>query len=168
MPSRPSRVSRRRSNKKWCPVLESADLTIPVSANAQVVNTQTLAQNSSNASTAPTSTIIKCGNFKCVVDVNITSAFNGSGRLYIMFVPQSVSIGGTDTGFVKAHPEWIMCWRGFEPGTNGLQAVSMQSKLKRNLNSGDRIVLVSEIFNYASTSSTAVMHITCSYVCCNN
>lgn len=169
MPSRPSRISKRRSNKKWCPVITQQDINTSIAATSQKVSIVTLCSNSANVGgTAPTSTVIKAGNFKVVVDVNVSSAFNGSGRMYVMYCPQGIGISSTDTSFITQHPEWIMCWRGFEPGTSGLQAVSMQSKLKRNLNSGDTIILITDVNNYSSNQSQIVYHATCTYVCCAN
>ncbi|AJD07484.1 putative capsid protein [Odonata-associated circular virus-14] len=168
MPSRPTRVSRRRSNKKWSPVLIQESVSYSLGGTSVKLSSVPLCTNSNNTSLAPTATIIKAGNFKVVVDVNISDSFTGSGRMYVMFVPQGYDLANATSAFPGQHPEWIMCWRGFEPGHNGLQAVSMQSKLKRNLNSGDQIVLVIVANNLSGVASTVSLTVSCSYVCCAN
>jgi len=165
MPSRPTRISKRRSNKKWSPVLTHAGVTQDIASRATSFTTGDLCINSSNITTAPTATVIKAGNFKVVADVNVSNPFNGSGRMYVMYLPQ----GYTPTiDTPEQHPEWILCWRGFEPGLSGLQSISMQSKLKRNLNSGDRISLFCSTVNLSTSESNLSLSITVSYVCCAN
>nr|WCR62289.1 MAG: capsid protein [ssDNA virus sp.]WLW36776.1 capsid protein [ssDNA virus sp.] len=164
MPSRPAR-NKRRSNKKWSPVLKSQAVSQNVTAGGQLFQVVSLCANSSNIETAPTATIIKCGNFKIVGDVNVSQSFNASGRMFCMYIPQGYTPEDTTP---TEHPEWILCWRGFEPGVSGLQTFSMQSKLKRNLNSGDKVILLIEATNYSSTTANVAVSVTASYVCCAN
>lgn len=106
-------------------------------------------QNSS-----PTPTIIKTGNFK--IQGNFTQLGNLSNTdltygctLYIMYVPQGFNISDTNVmrSLVADHPEWIMAWSLLDTNaaTNGLTSLnkfSCSTRLKRNLNSGDRICAI--------------------------
>lgn len=90
-----------------------------------------------------------------------------------MFVPQGWGL--TDLGsIVSEHPEWIMAWSVVDmPVVQANSTLtetnkfSMSSRLKRNLNSGDRIVFYYIPFVDASSSTTTVS-ITCQYWTCAN
>lgn len=166
-------VRTRRRGKKWSPVL------IEISGNQLNIPGQQssgwsipLCTNSANTDTAPTATVIKCGNFKVSFEIETGAAnYNAvTGRVYIMFVPQGVT---ADYNWPKAHPEYIMGWRHVQVGGN-TSSVTIQSRLKRNLNSGDSIVLIAQIWNYMTNTEqehnviVAKLVGACTYVCCNN
>lgn len=157
----------RRRGRKWSPVLVQEEKTMVLAASNQTVEVFRLCANSSNTQTGPTATIIKCGNFKLNFDVQSSSntPFAGYGQAYVMFAPQGVN---PTVDYPNEHPEYIMAWRSFDPGYNALQSLSLQTKLKRNLNSGDAVVLVVRISNISSTQQTIAFHHTTTFVCCNN
>ena len=163
-------VRTRRRGKKWSPVL--VDIhgdQQQVAAQSSHTWTSTLCSNSANTASAPTATVIKCGNFKVSFDIEVTATAvsNVSGRCFIMFVPQ-----GTNPTYQwpTLHPEYIMAWRSFQVGGT-VSAVTIQSRLKRNLNSGDGIVLITTVYNYNPQQGASVtfgLDGACSYVCCAN
>lgn len=162
-------VRTRRRGKKWSPVL------VPLSTTATVPNDTTnylsmqhdICANSNNTNLAPTATVIKCGNIKASFDMWKSGTFLGLAEVYIMFKPQGMNI---DASYCVSHPEYIMCWRTFDV-INDNQSVTMQSRLKRNLNSGDSIIIFIRYKNTQApgntTSSLAITGLA-SYVCCAN
>lgn len=159
-------VRTRRRGKKWSPVL------VPLSGSGQVPNNTTeytffnhdICINSTNSNQAPTATVIKCGNVKASFDMWKSANFIGLAEVYIMFKPQGMTV---DASYCVAHPEYIMCWRTFDV-INDNQSVTIQSRLKRNLNSGDSIIVF--IRYRSSVAAAGTLYITglASYVCCAN
>lgn len=160
----------RRRGKKWSPVLiDIVGETRTISAQAAGGWNIDLCANSVLTSGAPTATVIKCGNFKVSFEVETGAAnYNAvTGRCYIMFVPQGVT---PDANWPQQHPEYIMAWRACQVGGN-TSAVTIQSRLKRNLNSGDKVILIVHVYNYMEAQSPAIackIVGACTYVCCNN
>lgn len=162
------KASTRRRGKKWSPVLvDSGDTTTFIGSNQETFLAFDLCKNSPNTTIAPTATVIKCGNFKCYFDYFSSANKMSNGRLFIMFKPQGISV---TTSYPSEHPEYIMAWRTLDTSSNLLQTVSIQSKLKRNLNSGDAVILLFIVANNDSSEGTArwTARATTSYVCCNN
>ena len=166
-------VRTRRRGKKWSPVLVNISgelLTIPGNSNAGW--SISLCANAANTTTAPTATVIKCGNFKVSFEVEAGGTPNSSatGRAFIMFVPQGVT---PSKDWPSQHPEYIMAWRSIQVGGT-TSAVTIQTRLKRNLNSGDEIYLIVQVWNYNTYSQEVPNNIyvklvgACTYVCCAN
>lgn len=131
-------------------------------------SSMSLCSNSTNTGSAPTATVIKCGNFKLWLDLvgaGISVSAPIFAKVYVMFKPQSMVVDGL---YPVNHPEYIMAWRSVELSNAGLQNVSIQSKLKRNLNSGDSVVALVVIQNYSTLEPQVNVGVNCSYVCCNN
>lgn len=105
---------------------------------------QELCSNAVQAPNAPpTPIIIKAGNFKIKGDG--TASASGAVNVFIMYLPESWGTTETDlNSAVSSHPEWVMGWTTLNISSaagNDVNAFSITSRLKRNLNSGDRIVL---------------------------
>lgn len=114
-----------------------------------------LCSNSSPTST-PTPVILKTGNFKVRVDSQVTYGASvewwPSLSFYVMYMPEGMSLGTNPDAdavstYVTRHPEWILC--SGVAGSNtvtaskfDLETVTFSSRLKRNLNSGDKVVLL--------------------------
>lgn len=110
-----------------------------------------LVQNAAQSS-SPTPVIVKTGNFKIQGDVS--SAVSAAGpvdiSVYVMYMPEGVA--PTDAGgiqnLINAHPEWVMAWKFISgnsavvAGLENHETYTFSSRLKRNLNSGDRIQLL--------------------------
>lgn len=172
--------------QKWLPVnneLGMNGLEI-VAASTFVTTTQPITENSSRNITdgggnVSSATIIKVGRFRIKGVLSVSST--GIGVSYIIgiaYVPEGYSINQTasDIGnlgntFFYKHPEWIMCWTRLDY-TNASQGneFSLSSRLKRNLNTGDQIVVFRIAVNSSTNSSTSVSPIraTISYVCRSN
>lgn len=170
MPRRYTRNYRRYGNfkrRKWSPVFVSATANLTPPSNFNFVP---LAQNTANVGTnAPISTIIKVKNFKVVADIIATrdtstppAGASPSLVFSIMFVPQGYAI--TQTLMVD-HPEWIMAWRAIDYATTN--TVQVSSRLSRNLNSGDQVVLFFTR-NVSGVSVDLAFGFQIYFVTCNN
>lgn len=100
-------------------------------------------------SNAPTPVIVKAGNFKINCDIGVTTGNSGTIQLVaaVLYKPEGVSIANNAAlgEYMAQHPEYILVWRQFDAaygisGNNATQQVTMSSRLKRNLNSGDKII----------------------------
>lgn len=154
---------------------------------AQSLQYLTLVQNSTESAT-PTPVIVKTGNFKVQVDAYavVTTADRSlvNAIAFIAYVPQGYTLDG-NTGtrytvmqnFLKQHPEWVMCWKQLDftssSGTASPDAVSVSfsSRLKRNLNSGDKIIFsvaYQENGIVPSSSNSFTYQVACQYWTCSN
>lgn len=167
MPRSSTRLATRRKNKKWSPVYVDALGHLDVNPGTTNVGAIPLCTNSVNAQVPPTATVIKCGNFKVWFDHTIATAgaTNLYAALYLFFVPQGYTVTPES---MSEHPEWIMAWRAFDPVVAENQAISLQSKLKRNLNSGDGLGLVVALRSDHNAPVRLNFNYKVSYVCCSN
>ena len=99
----------------------------------------------------PTPIIVKCGNFKVQGDVMYNTTGTGSSNrpallnFFLIFVPEGITPADS---LIGSHPEWIIGWKTIDVGTIkatsetavATSTFSFSSRLKRNLNSGDRVV----------------------------
>lgn len=139
-------------------------------------HTLTLVENATQ-STAPTPVIVKAGNFKIQGDVQfqVTTGVSAGVNLMLVvfFLPEGFTRDATTTGvIVQTHPEWILSWKQLDLSSTGTQGsgfsgsgFSFSSKLKRNLNSGDRIMI-----GYFAENVAVAFNIkyTCQYWTCAN
>lgn len=160
-------VRTRRRGKKWSPVLvEISPQAVTVQASQTHTGSLIICANQTNTTQAPTATVIKCGNFKISFECESTTGRTApvTGTMFMMFVPQGIA---PDGDYPVQHPEYIMAWRAFNP-TGAVAAVTIQSRLKRNLNSGDRIMAIYKVRNDEQGPVTYAIRGTVTYVCCNN
>ena len=142
MPKRSYKVVK-RNKAKWAPVCVSwvPDQPYIIGAGNTSFHYVTICANDSHTAVAPTATIIKCGNFK----TNFSITYNTDNpvlacvlfKLVVLYVPQGYT--AINDELIEKHPEWVLGWTQFSP-VNG-STVTFGSKLKRNLNSGDEIIL---------------------------
>lgn len=139
-----------RPKKKWASNISLINES--GTGNGTVID---LCANSAPTS-SPTPVILKTGNFKVRIDSQVTFGNSvewwPSMSFYVMYLPEGMTVGSTPSAsnilaYVQRHPEWILC-SGIA-GSNTLTAtkfdletVTFSSRLKRNLNSGDKIVLM--------------------------
>lgn len=108
----------------------------------------------------PTPVIVKAGNVKvqgtCTFSVNSTAGATVQVNAYVIYKPEGVDWHGTASelnpalalSFANTHPEWIMGCKAITTQTLSAGGVSepvrfsFSSRLKRNLNSGDRIMML--------------------------
>ena len=159
--------------QKWASVITeiNGDL-LAINGNSNNGWVIPLCSNAANTTTAPTATIIKTGNFKVSFEVE-TGAGNYqavTGRAFIVFIPQGIN---ATVDWAMLHPEYVMGWRSIQVG-GSTSAVTISSKLKRNLNSGDKVSLIVQVWNYQTYSEQAPNPVyvklvgACSYVCRSN
>lgn len=168
---RPVRVV--AAKKKWATNFKYGHVEQPITS-AAAEGYQLLVANSLQTS-LPTPVIIKTGNFKvqgdCAISISGSSGYGYSGMmitLYVMYLPEALvsqQAEGTNvmSRAVEDHPEWIMAWKVIDTNlltstniTSNSVGFSFSSRLKRNLNSGDSVALITIIKNAGSgTGSTA-------------
>ena len=149
------------ARKKWASNLKNG--SIASSGTTLVVN--------SSQSDVPTPVILKTGNFKVQGDVAIVSSSStGTASLviYLAYVPEGYGI----SNLAGQHPEYILGWTIVDApvisaGTLSANKYSITSRLKRNLNSGDRIVLFYEYTTTASDFAPEISY-TAQYFTCAN
>lgn len=171
---RPRPYGKRR---KWSPTLLQgvSTLSIPASSSQALTGftSTVLCGNSANSgTTTPVSTIIKVKNFKVVCDITVTQNTIRNLFFAIMFLPQGFTPTVTTP---QEHPEWVMVWRTVdatsagEQRAQGIPNIQLSSRLTRNLNSGDSIVLYQSGTLPANVTSINVnTAYYCSFVTCNN
>ena len=134
--------------------------------------------NSSAVGIKSTAQILKSGRFKFRGTINVNVSSNISVLYFITYVPEGAAALFTGSGTLDAfgnygfysHPEWVMAWgRKDYVNSNQSNELSLTTKLKRNLNSGDAIFLVICWIN-PTTGSTTTSGVqgTISYMCCAN
>lgn len=136
------RYVRAAPRKKWASNI--------IQGTVSTTNFGVICENSIGTST-PTPVIVKCGNFKVQGDAQYAFA-GGSSRpvnlnFFLIFVPEGIT---PSDSLIGSHPEWVIGWRnidvvGVKPNTeSGVAAASFSfsTRLKRNLNSGDKIVAI--------------------------
>lgn len=180
MPRRYYRRTRTvRPKKKWATNItrligqQSAIVNILPKAQAEYTHylySSALVTNSATTS-IPTPTILKCGNFKLKGDLRIAYSLEGGGTTvtiagcvaYIVYVPEGYDVNAQ---IVYQHPEWIMAWTPVDMNLVGsnvstsqdVQKFSISSRLKRNLNSGDRVMLLMDILFAPSSTLVAAVN----------
>lgn len=148
-----------RPKKKWATNMREISLSFPTeqSPTADFGLYTTLCVNSSETTTqsvvSPTPTIVKTGNYKvqCDLILSNSAASMTDASVFILYVPEGITLGSTVrevyaalTGLVLRHPEWVLAWRqlgaDWIASNSSVQRVTFSSRLKRNLNSGDRVI----------------------------
>lgn len=180
-----SRIRYVAPKKKWASNIVNGTVTLSIigsgvqGAISGVFGQYTLAENKTQ-SFAPTPTIIKTANFRVqgIITFDIepgSMATVTDLNCYIIYMPEGVSNVTRDV--INAHPEWIMGWTKINiispPGPGNAYATKFSvtsKKLKRNLNSGDKIVLgfVGETDYTENSTLTENLPITCQFTSCAN
>lgn len=132
-----------RPRKRWATNFKQGEIS---------GTTDVLVSNASPTS-SPTPVILKVGNFKIQGDLTYHFNLEGSSvaprvTVVVFYLPQGIEPGAsTANGILTSHPEWILAWKQLDcsgsatPGTVYGNSFSMSSRLKRNLNSGDRVCI---------------------------
>lgn len=176
----------RAPKKKWASNFRDVDMEVPNQDESahDVYVYKDLAENSTEAN-SPTPVIVKVGNFKIQADFSVavntpTTYVVGhapTGILYVMYWPQGISASGTIQArtLIQNHPEWIMGWRAIDFDTIsvnagesvGVSKLSLTSRLKRNLNSGDKIVCIAMIQNLPAATTFSARGMCQFWTCAN-
>lgn len=148
----------------------------------------TLVQNTAQIS-SPTPVIVKAGNFKVKGDMKLSFRLTSGSYppsmtscvIYVMYIPEGLSAAAS---LISNHPEWIIAWSPVDINidtasstlqTQNVNKFSFSSRLKRNLNSGDRIECL-VVFNFEPSTTTVgdTVQVTispailCQYWTCSN
>lgn len=169
--------------QKWLPV--NNEITCQqyngLTTGSFVIRYEPITQNATRTNTAgagnqSSATIIKTGRFRYRGQIYTNSAI--TYIVGIAYVPEgydlnaNVNIARANLGetFFYKHPEWILAWTRLDyVGSSGNNEIRLSSKLKRNLNSGDGIVLFYIAINYGTdTVNASQVAGTVSYVCRTN
>lgn len=177
------RVKKVYPKQKWLPVNNEVNIAgATVLANYYNMTVQPITENPSRNSAdgsgnVSSASILKAGRFRFKGVLNSSSSGAISYIIGVSYIPEGYSVSqGTialstlGECFFYRHPEWILCWTRYDyTDTSQRNEFSMSSKLKRNLNSGDQIVVFRiAINNTSSQSSVSSMNGTISYVCRTN
>lgn len=163
--ARTKRISSRysRSTPKWAShfIRDYLENTSEYSGNFDF--TMNICANSLD-NTTPAPSIIKVKNFKCCVDLIQPTAHPNLQALVmaLCYVPEGYNPNGE---LMKQHPEWIITWKGIDLSSGsatGTQVMYLNSKMSRNLNSGDRIMLI--ISGVGNKQATYKFAMYCQYV----
>lgn len=168
-----------RPKKKWATnitrLVGTQDAIVNILPKTQAEYTHYLYSSAlvTNSATTsiPTPTILKCGNFKLKGDLRLEFTLEGAGTnvrvagcvAYIVYVPEGYDVNAQ---IVYQHPEWIMAWtpvdmnlvRNNVTTSQDVQKFSISSRLKRNLNSGDRVMLLMDILFAPESSLVAAIN----------
>lgn len=174
-----------RPKQKWAinnvdiRIAANPEYTITVPNNVfvyqVVVQNGNRVQNSTGqpaTSVVSSAQILKTGRFKfkgcSLVQSNLFSI-----TVFIAYVPEGYGLAEgvtSDQNIFYQHPEWIIAWTR-KDYANSAQSneISLTSRLKRNLNTGDQIIVGVLLNNSTSanqtTSNLAVLQGTLSYCC---
>lgn len=181
------RARRVYPKQKWLPVNNELGMngSDALPGAAFIITTQPITQNTSRniddgGGNVSSATIIKVGRVK-IKGVITSSTTTGIGMSYIIgiaYIPEGYAIsqtanglGSLGTSFFYKHPEWIMCWTRMDYSNAGQgNEFSLSSRLKRNLNTGDQLVVFRIAVNSNASDPLPVSAIraTISYVCRSN
>ena len=163
----------RVAKKKWASNFKTYYLS---SDTSPYVPYQVLVENKQQDG-APTPTVIKCGNFKVQGDVNLSNVSSFPDVLYmrafVLFVPEGWNMNLL-SDIPLQHPEWIMSWTVIDLPIAAAQAASggnkfsFSSRLKRNLNSGDKVVVYFQSDVLVSPGPTTQINFSAQYWTCAN
>ena len=139
-----------KPKKKWATNLVAINPT-SVALGNNVFMYYEVCQNA-NPVSIPTPVILKTGNFKVQCDAFFNPSTNTAVEFsaYLMYLPEGLDTVVGDfasaKSFIEKHPEWIICWKygsfDYISGSSNIDTIRMSSRLKRNLNSGDKIVFI--------------------------
>ena len=168
----------RAPKKKWASQIKMFTMSITGWNETLGGGVQELVGNSASTSN-PTPVLIKAGNFKVQGDWIYQPATAGMGgrataRMFIMYCPEgTVPTTATQVqSLVNSHPEWIMAWKQLEANTDtetyDQDRFSFSSRLKRNLNSGDKIICAYILERNSTVNVNIDFHMTAQYWTCAN
>nr|ANB82425.1 capsid protein [Porcine serum-associated circular virus] len=133
--------------KRWASNIGNLTTRIAFSqGQTSSVGSTVICSNSAQTAT-PTPVLLKFGRCKCKIDLQPVSIPTSSANslslvAYLTFVPQGVNMNESQVSYnlIKNHPEYVMGWQQISLDSTG--SMSLTSKLKRNLNSGDGIYII--------------------------
>lgn len=156
MPRARKRFYYRKSRKHWASHIDEVSMHVTATPSTPASLVHTIAENTADTTT-PTPFLTKIGNVGIDVGIQLStdnppsnaSTYNLSCG--VIFVPQGVSYTTNNQikTLIEYHPEYVMWLKQVIPqtkyGTGGwaldnVPSLKVQSRLKRNLNSGDKLI----------------------------
>lgn len=141
--------------KRWASNIKSDTVNLSLGTSATSVSKDELLCRNALQTDYPTPVILKFGRLKLKGDIRFSqtnvSQFT-SAMVYCLFVPQGTS---SSIQLISDHPEYLLGWTSVSLDTGS--TFSMTTTLKRNLNSGDNIVLLFSI-NTTQTPSQQITY----------
>ena len=146
---RRSYVKRVYPRKRWASNIVTKNLLLSLNVGEKTAWSYVPLVSNSGQEDVPTPTLLKFGRCKIKGDIrtDLTADRNYvSGIVYVVYVPEGFS---NSPDIIKQHPEYIIGWTQLSLDSGN--AFTFSSSLKRNLNSGDKIII---LFTIDSTNST--------------
>lgn len=147
-----SRKIYRYPKRKWATRMTNQNGALSINADTQLANRQFVIVNNSQDIDSPTPTIVKCGNPNISIELAIQLSAAGStdATAFLIYTPELALSNDADfsacRSFIEAHPEYIMAWKRFDGNSYSSEiscnTVILTSRLKRNLNTNDRLRLI--------------------------
>ena len=136
--------------KRWASNIFTENSILTVLAGQTTAFASTRICSNALQTATPTPVIVKFGRCKVKGDVR-TDLDNGinfvSGTMFLVYVPEGFTI---DLNLIRQHPEYIIGWTQISLDSGN--TFSFSSSLKRNLNSGDSIMM---LFNVNATNTAS-------------
>ena len=137
---RRSYVKRVYPRKRWASNIFTKNNLVTLGNGEKTAWIFTSICDNSTQNSTPTPTLLKFGRLKLKGDIRTDVASNNnfvSGIMYVVYLPEGFNVG---PDLIKQHPEYILGWTQISLDSGN--TFSFSSPLKRNLNSGDKIILM--------------------------
>lgn len=151
MPRRTTRrtIIVRKPKVKWSPHMETVNYEITLSAGSNFAFYPHVVAANATDSHLPSVPVVQATRINFQGHMSTTGTANTDWFAYIMYVPEGMDAGLATVdnwiAFINQHPEYIMTRKIVDPGdtaNNTATNISIQTRMRRNLNSGDQIVLL--------------------------
>lgn len=139
----------RKPKVKWSPHMETVDYQVTMASGSHFVFYPHVVAANATDSHLPSVPVVQATRINFQGQLGISGITSFDWFVYIIYVPEGMDAGLATVdnwiAFINQHPEYIMVRRIVEPGDisqNASTTVSIQTRMKRNLNSGDQVVLL--------------------------
>ncbi len=148
---RRSYVKRVYPRKRWASNIFTKNMLLTIDSGSKSTWASTVLCDNATQNNTPTPVLVKFGRCKIKGDIRTDVASNNnfvSGIMYIVYYPEGFTNG---PDLITQHPEYIIGWTQISLDSGN--TFSFSSTLKRNLNSGDKILALFVVDSVNSTSS---------------
>lgn len=165
----------KRRSARWSPNLEQVVDSFVVNSTGQFAYTRALVTNNTSTNPGSIAQVFTVKNiemsfnldYQSITDISLIEALT----CYIMYIPEGFDINNLGSDFPQRHPEWIMNYKYIGSPTNEsipstpttvagsigqqYQPIRVKTRMARKLNTGDRIVLITQGFIQGTTIPTS-------------
>lgn len=139
----------RKPKVKWSPHVETVNYQVTMGSGTNFTfYPHVIAANASD-SHLPSVPVVQVTRINFQGQLGTAGTANLDWFAYIMYIPEGMDAGLATVdnwiAFINQHPEYIMARRIVDPGdvsNNTTATISLQTRMRRNLNSGDQVVLL--------------------------